>query len=326
MIPSEAFHYNLMEHLAPLVPLLEDPKVSEIMINGFETVFYERGGHLHRASQAFDSLQDLESAIAAMAQYMGRHVDAENPILEGHLPDGSRVEAVLPPAAADGPMVAIRRFRKETMSLQHLVELGALPTQLAKFLTDQVVSKQNILVSGGTGSGKTTLLNALAAVAPPDDRIVVLEDARELQINMPHVVQLEARPADNRGRGRVTIRDLFRATLRMRPDRIVVGEIRGGEALELVQAMTSGHGGCLSTIHSSHPRDALARLETLALMSDVALPLSALRPQVASAIDFIVQVCRNGDGSRTISEVARVGHHDPDRGVDLETVYERPIR
>jgi len=326
MIPSEAFHYNLLEHLSPVRELLDDPAVSEIMINGHDTVFYERRGHLHRSTLAFATPQDLESAIAAMAQYVGRHVSEENPILEGHLPDGSRIEAVLPPAAADGPMVAIRRFRQETMTLQHLVDLGALPNDLAVFLTEQVKRKQNILVSGGTGSGKTTLLNALAAVAPPDDRIIVLEDARELQINMPHVVQLEARPADQRGRGRVTIRDLFRATLRMRPDRIVVGEIRGGEALELVQAMTSGHGGCLSTIHASHPRDALARLETLALMSDVALPLSALRPQVASAIDMIVQVSRNGDGTRTINEVARVGQYEPDRGTQLEVVYERCVQ
>lgn len=321
MIPADIHHQNLMRLLHPVTHLLDDTGVSEVMINGPDEIYFERGGRLERAPTRFDSPEALRAAVTAMAQYAGVHVDAERPILEGRLPDGSRVEAVLPPAAPAGPMVAIRRFRSVQLTPQAMVASGFMSSAVAQLLCDAVRARQNILVSGGTGSGKTTLLNVLAAFIEPDERVIVIEDARELQLQKDHVVQLEARPGDLRGRGRVTIRDLFRASLRLRPDRIVVGELRAGEALELVQAMTSGHGGSLSTIHASHPRDALSRLETLCLMSDVDLPLMAIRTQIASAVDLVVQTDR-GRAGRRISQVARVtgGEHGyaitPLSGVD----------
>lgn len=320
-IPTRAHLTNLDKRLLPIRPLLLESDISEVMINGVADIFYERGGVLHRFHGTFGDADELNAAVLAIAQYVGKEVGPSTPILEGHLPDGSRVEAVLPPASPLGPSLAIRRFREETFELADLVDAGALPASLARFLSDQVRDKSNILVAGGTGSGKTTLAAALARQAPAGDRIIVMEDARELQLPMDHVVRLEARPGDDKGRGRITMRDLLRATLRMRPDRILLGEIRGAEALELVQAMTSGHGGCLSTIHASRPTDALARLETLALMSDVELPLEALRPQVASAVDLIVQTRRHGDGRRGVSEVARVEGYRGTHGYELTSLY-----
>jgi pilus assembly protein CpaF len=241
------------------------------------------------------------------------------------LPDGSRVEAVLPPASADGPSIAIRRFSKEKLTMGKLLELGALSQGALELVRSLVLAKQNIIVAGGTGSGKTSMLNALSSFIPADDRVVVIEDARELQLQQDHVVQLEARPADSRGRGQVTIRDLFKATLRMRPDRIVVGEIRSGEALELIQAMTSGHGGCLSTVHATYPSDTLNRLETMALMSSVELPLFALRSQIASAVNVVVQVARLRDGSRGVTHVTEVVGVHPERGYQLNDLYIRKM-
>jgi pilus assembly protein CpaF len=292
--------------LAPLAAHFEDATVSEILVNGPHEVYVERRGRLEPSPARFDSAGALLSALRAVAQFAGRPLDREHPILEAHLPDGSRLEAILPPVAPRGPSVAIRRFQKSTLSMSHLVELGSVSHEAAELLERLVVEKKNVLVSGGTGSGKTSLLRCLAAFVRPEERLVVIEDARELELEQPHVVGLEARPADERGRGAVSIRDLFKATLRMRPDRIVIGELRGGEALELIQAMTSGHGGCLSTIHASHPQDAMRRLETLALMSDVQLPLLALRAQIASAIDVIVQTSRLANGRRGVTHIAEV--------------------
>jgi len=229
-----------------------------------------------------------------------------NPILEGRLPDGSRIQAILPPAAPDGPYVSIRRFFKETLTIERLIKFGALTEDCGAALHALVASKLNVIVAGGTGSGKTSMLNALAAFIPEHERVVVIEDSRELQLQRHHVIQLEARPPDPKGRGGVSIRDLFKATLRMRPDRIVVGEIRGGEALDLIQAMISGHGGGLTTVHATYPRDTLTRLETMAMMSDVDLPLAALRLQVASAMNILVQVSRHQDGSRKITHLTEV--------------------
>lgn len=317
MIPANIYQRNLKSHLNPVQTLLDDPAVSEVMINGPDHIYFERNGKLHPCELTFANLDSLNGAITAIAQYNGQEVGAQQPILEGHLPDGSRIEAVLPPAAPLGPMVSIRRFRTDSMTMDTLLELGSITEPCATYLSRQIAAKKNILVSGGTGSGKTTLLNVLSGLSPDRDRVVVIEDAQELQLQCPHAVQLTALPGDAQGRGKVSIRDLFRATLRMRPDRIVIGEIRAGEALELIQAMTSGHGGCLSTIHASRPADALSRLETLALMSDVGLPLSALRPQIASAIDVIVQIRRNGDGTRGISEVAEIQGYDPACGYGM---------
>ncbi len=323
MIPRAVYEQAIGGFLEPIGNFLADSTVSEILINGPDEIYVERSGRLLKTQARFGSVEDLMSALRSIAQFVGRPLDERHPILEARLPDGSRVEAVLPPASPRGPSVAVRRFRKDTLTVERLLELGSLTPQVAELLSELVSSRQNVIVAGGTGSGKTSLLNCLSSFVPPNERLVVLEDASELQLQQPHVVQLEARPPDARGRGAVTIRDLFKATLRLRPDRIVVGELRGGEALELVQAMTSGHGGCLSTIHASHPLDALRRLETLALMSDVALPLSALRAQVASAIDVVVQTDRLHDGSRAVTHVSRVLPLSDRDGYQLEPLFER---
>ncbi len=305
-IPREVFDETLLQFLEPVRVYLEDPAVSEVMINGPNQIYIEKKGQLELVPAKFASREALTAALRNMAQFVGKHVDEMRPILEGRLPDGSRVEAVLPPAAPDGPHVSIRRFFKETLTVQRLIGFGALTEDCASALAAFVAAKLNILVAGGTGSGKTSMLNALSSYIPDGERVVVIEDSRELQLQRDHVVQLEARPGDAKGRGIVTIRDLFRATLRMRPDRIVVGEIRGGEALDLIQAMTSGHGGCLSTLHATYPRDTITRLETMAMMSDVEMPLMAMRIQLASAVNMIVQVGRLQDGSRKVTHVTEV--------------------
>jgi pilus assembly protein CpaF len=237
---------------------------------------------------------------------VGKHIDDQHPILEGRLPDGSRIEAILPPAAPDGPSVSIRRFSQETLTVERLVQFDAMTPDAALMLRALVIGKLNIVVAGGTGSGKTSMLNALSSYIPEGERVVVIEDSRELNLQRSHVVQLEARPPDPKGRGEVSIRDLFKATLRLRPDRIVVGEIRSGESLDLIQAMTSGHGGCLTTVHATYPRDTLTRLETMAMMSDVDMPLVALRLQLASGVNMLVQVSRLQDGTRKVTHITEV--------------------
>lgn len=306
MISTDVHRYHIDLLLEPIGPLLADPAVSEIMINGPHRVWVERAGRIAPTPHRFHAVEDLVAALRAIAQSVGRPIGSDHPILEGCLPDGSRIEAVLAPIAAGGPIVCIRRFTRARLDLSELDASGASWPDATERLCRAIDAKHNVLVSGGTGSGKTSLLNALSTRIPPEERIVVIEDTRELQLAQPHVVQLEVRPADARGRNGVGVRTLLRATLRLRPDRIVIGEIRGAEALDLVQAMTSGHGGCLGTVHASHPRDALARVETLALMSDVALPLAALRAQIASAIDVVVQVARLRDGRRCVTHVACV--------------------
>ena len=323
MIPKEVYEETLLGFLEPVRRFLDDAQVSEIMINGPNQIYIERHGRLELTTARFASMEALTAALRNMAQYVGKHIDADRPILEARLPDGSRVEAILPPAAPDGPCVAIRRFFRETLTVQRLVGFGSLTETAAALLEVLVVLKQNVIVAGGTGSGKTSMLNALSSFIPDGDRIVIIEDSREVQLQRSHVVQLEARPGDGKGKGAVTIRDLFRATLRMRPDRIVVGEIRGGEALDLVQAMTSGHGGCISTVHATYPSDTMTRLETMAMMSDVEMPLAALRVQLASAINLIVQTARMADGSRKITHITEVRGFDVNRGYDLVNLFER---
>jgi pilus assembly protein CpaF len=321
MIPKEVFENTLRTFLAPVVAQLDDPAVTEVLVNGPNDIFVERKGKLTRIDTKFPSIDALMSAIRLIAQYVGRPLDVEHPILEGRLPDGSRVEALIQPVAPDGPSVAIRRFSKDKLTLKKLLEFGALTDDAAAALNVFVECKQNIVVAGGTGSGKTSMLNALSAFIPEGERIVVIEDARELQLQREHVVQLEARPADSKGKGAVSIRDLFKATLRMRPDRIVLGEIRGGEALDLIQAMTSGHGGCLTTVHATYPIDTLNRLETMALMSGVELPLVALRSQLASAVDIIVQTSRLRDGSRKVTHITEVTGSDPKLGYRIKDIF-----
>lgn len=310
--------------LLPLRPELEDESVSEILINGPFEVFVERGGRLQRSPCTFSSESELLRALRAVAQVLERPFDSAHPILEGRLPDGSRLQAVMAPLSEVGPCVAIRRHRKEQLSLSQLLSWGALNEDAARLLKSAVLQKRNVLVSGGTGSGKTSILRCLVGLAPAGDRIVTIEDAKELHVVHEHVVALEAVPGDSKGQGRVSIRDLFVATLRLRPDRVVIGEIRGGEALDLIQAMTSGHGGCLSTIHASSPVDALRRMETLALFSGVDLPLIALRAQVASAVDLILQVERGEGGKRYVRTISEVLPLDVNGNYVTSTLLDRP--
>jgi pilus assembly protein CpaF len=306
MISREIFAETVFQFLEPIRPFLEDPAVSDIMINGPSQIFVERKGLLFLTEAKFESGEALMAALRNVAQFVGKHIDENRPILEGRLPDGSRIEAVLPPAAPDGPAISIRRFFKETLTAQRLVDFGAMTQDAAFALRSFVQAKMNIIIAGGTGSGKTSMLNALSSFIPEGERVVVIEDSREVQLQRTHVVQLEARPPDPKGRGEVTIRDLFKATLRLRPDRIILGEIRSGEALDLVQAMTSGHGGCLATVHATYPRDTLTRLETMCMMSDVKMPLVAMRLQLASGVNLLVQVSRLQDGSRKITHITEV--------------------
>ncbi len=322
MIPDAVFEQTLLGFLAPVAHFLKDDTGSEIMINGTDDIYVERRGRLERTEARFASEHALASAVRNIAQYVGKSVDPERPILDARLPDGSRVCAILPPAARAGICVSIRRFPKERLTVAELVKVGALTESARRFLELCVLVKRNIMVAGGTGSGKTSMLNALSSFMPAHERIVVIEDSSEVRLQQPHAVYLEARPPDPRGRGAVPIRELLRATLRMRPDRIVVGECRGGEALDLIQAMTSGHGGSLSTVHATYPHDTLNRLETLCLMSDVELPLAALRAQVASAVNIVVQTARMNDGTRKVTHVAECTGLDEGGRYALHMLFE----
>jgi pilus assembly protein CpaF len=314
MIPQEVFAETLLQFFAPVRVYLEDPTVSDILINGPSQVFIERGGRLELTESRFAHGDDLMAALRNVAQFVGKAVDETRPILEARLPDGARIEAVFPPAAPDGPHVAIRKFPPNQLTVDRLIQAGSLTPLAAATLKSLVAAKMNIIIGGGTGTGKTSMLGALSSFIPSGERVVVIEDSKEVQLQRLHVIHFEARPPDAKGRGQITIRDLFRATLRMRPDRIVIGEIRGGEALDIVQAMTSGHGGCLSTLHATHPHDTLSRLETMSLMSNIDLPLAAIRMQIASAVNVLVQVARLNDGARCITHVSEVVGYDPASG------------
>jgi pilus assembly protein CpaF len=295
--------------LGPLEPLLRDPQVDEIMVNGTGHVWVERGGRVERSGVAFASEAELRHAIERILAPLGRRVDEAEPLCDARLPDGSRVNVVIPPLALDGPALTIRRFPRHSLGADDLVALGTWPAALRDLLAAAVRARLTILVSGGTGSGKTTTLNVLSSFVGEGERIVTIEDAAELRLQQPHVVRLEARPPSVEGRGEVTIRRLVRNALRMRPDRIVVGEVRGGEALDMLAAMSTGHAGSLSTVHAGSPEEALRRLETLALMAGLGLPHAAIREQVADAIDLVVHQARLHDGRRRIiavSEVVRV--------------------
>ncbi|MBS0197713.1 MAG: CpaF family protein [Planctomycetes bacterium] len=293
--------------LSPVQHLMDDPTISEIMVNGPDDVYIERDGHLHRTAVRFEDEHAVLAAARHIAQFVGRRIGQDTPILDGRLPDGERICVVLGPIASFGATINIRKFGKTPMTAENLLQKGSITAEALSYLRAAVASHANIIVSGGTGTGKTTIVNILGGAFDDAERVIVIEDTRELQINKPHVVRLEARPADRHGRGEVSIRDLFVASLRMRPDRIVVGEVRRGEALDMVQAMTSGHRGSISTLHANSPFDACQRLETMALMAGVGLPLSALRRQVASAIDLVVQVGRFPGGARRITHISRVG-------------------
>jgi pilus assembly protein CpaF len=292
--------------LGPLEILLADPAVEEVMVNGPDRVFVERGGRIEQTPIAFADEEELRNAIERILAPLGRRVDELSPMVDARLADGSRVNVVIPPLAIDGPAISIRRFGAERPGPDRLVELGTLDPGQRQRLEEAVRARRSILVSGGTGSGKTTLLNALSSFLAPEERVVTIEDAAELRLQQPHVVRLESRPAGVEGRGEVTIRDLLRNALRMRPDRIVIGEVRGPEALDLLTALNTGHDGALSTVHANSPRDAIARLETLALMAGVGLPHEAIAEQVRRGIDLLVHLQRMPDGSRKVTEIAAV--------------------
>jgi pilus assembly protein CpaF len=292
--------------LGPLEDLLADPTVEEVMVNGPRHVYVERGGRIEAVEAVFADEEELRNAIERILAPLGRRVDELSPMVDARLADGSRVNAVIPPLAIDGPALSIRRFGAARPGPRELLESGTLTEPQLRQLEQAVGDRRSVLVSGGTGSGKTTLLNALSGFVAPGERLVTIEDAAELQLQRRHVVRLESRPAGVEGRGEVTIRDLLRNALRMRPDRIVIGEVRGAEALDLLTALNTGHRGALSTVHANSPADALARLETLALMAGLGLPHEAIAAQVRRGIDVVVHLERGADGSRRVSEIAEV--------------------
>ncbi|MDQ3155155.1 MAG: CpaF family protein [Actinomycetota bacterium] len=292
--------------LGPLQRLLNDESVTEIMVNGHEWIYVERGGHIVDSGLKFGSEQHLRQVIERIVSKVGRRIDESSPLVDARLPDGSRVNAVIPPLAVRGSSLTIRKFSAIPLKVSDLVSFGTMSPQIAELLYSCVSARLNILISGGTGTGKTTLLNVLSSFIPADERIVTIEDAVELKLQQDHVVSLESRPANIEGKGEITIRELVKNSLRMRPDRIVVGEVRGGESLDMLQAMNTGHDGSISTLHANTPRDAVARLETLVLMAGMDLPLRAIRDQIASAVNLIVQISRLRDGTRRITHVTEV--------------------
>ncbi len=304
----------------PLDPLLADPDITEIMCNAYDDIYVERRGKITRTEAQFIDEPQFRQVIDKIVAGVGRRIDEGSPMVDARLPDGSRVNAVLPPVAVHSPILTIRRFPETPYEVKDLINFGTLTVDVAVMLEACVRGKLNVLVSGGTGTGKTTTLNVLSAFVPPDERIVTIEDAAELRLHQPHIVSLEARPANTEGAGEVTIRSLVRNALRMRPDRIIVGEVRGAEALDMLQAMNTGHEGSLTTVHCNSPRDALSRLETMVLMAGYDLPVRAIRQQIASALDLIVHLDRFGDGTRRIVHVAEVQGMEGDV-ITLQDIY-----
>ncbi len=292
--------------LGPLEPLMQDPTVSDILVNGCKEVFVERRGKLERTRVIFRDNSHLLQVIERIVSGVGRRVDESSPMVDARLPDGSRVNAIIPPLALDGPVLSIRRFAADPYRMADLVEFGTLTAGLTEIIRAAVQARLNILVSGGTGAGKTTMLNVLSNAIPNTERIVTIEDSAELQLQQEHVVRLETRPPNIEGQGAVTQRDLVRNALRMRPDRIVVGEVRGGEVLDMLQAMNTGHDGSLSTVHANSTRDALSRIETMVLMAGVSLPVRAMRDYIASALDLMVHLARLSDGTRKVTRVTEI--------------------
>ncbi len=296
----------------PIQSLLDDPDVSEVMVNGPKRVYVEKKGKLIKTGVTFEDNDAVMRVIDRIILPLGRRVDSDSPTVDARLPDGSRVNAVIPPVSVDGATITIRKFRKDKLSMHQLVEFGSISESMSEFLRACVISRLNIIVSGGTGSGKTTLLNVLSSLIPETERIVTIEDAAELQLQQDHVVRLESKAANVEGKGQVTIRDLVKNALRMRPDRIIVGECRGGETLDMLQAMNTGHDGSLTTLHANTPRDALSRTETMVMMSGMDLPIKVIRQQVSAAIDLIVQQTRLKDGSRKVTAITEVAGMEGD--------------
>jgi pilus assembly protein CpaF len=306
--------------LGPLEAFLGDDEINEIMVNNASQIYIERKGRLNLASKTFSSNEAVRHVIERIVAPLGRRIDESSPLVDARLKDGSRVNAIIPPLALKGPALTIRKFKRERLRVKDLLAFGTITTQMIEFLEVCVKVRKNIVISGGTGSGKTTFLNVLSAFIPEDERIITVEDAAELQLPQEHWIQLETRPANIEGKGQITIRDLVRNCLRMRPDRIVVGECRGGEALDMLQAMNTGHDGSLTTLHANSPRDALARLETMVLMSGMELPIKAIREQVSSAVNIIVQQNRFADGSRKVTAITEVSGMEGDT-ITLQDIF-----
>jgi pilus assembly protein CpaF len=307
--------------LGPLEVLLKDPEISEIMINGYDSIYVERHGRLQRYPGKFESNEHLMQIIDRIVSSIGRRVDESSPMVDARLKDGSRVNVIIPPLALQGPIMTIRRFSKDPYTIENLIEFGTMTPEMATFIRACVRGRMNVVISGGTGSGKTTTLNVLSGWIPADERIITIEDSAELQLHQDHVVTLESRPANIEGRGRIGIRELVINCLRMRPDRIVVGECRGGEALDMLQAMNTGHDGSLTTVHANSPADALSRLETMVLMAGTDLPSRAIRDQIAAAINIIVQQARLRDGTRRVIAISEVVGFDGDK-VALADIFQ----
>lgn len=299
-IMDEIFGYG------PITPLLEDPTVTEVMVNGWDKVFIERAGKIEKTENTFRDNMHVMHIIEKIIAPLGRRIDESSPMVDARLPDGSRVNVIIPPLSLKGPIITIRKFSIDPYTLENLISFGTLNIDMAKLLSACVKGKLNILVSGGTGSGKTTLLNVLSSFIPHNERIITIEDAAELQLQQQHVVTLESRPPNIEGKGRITIRDLVVNSLRMRPDRIIVGEVRNAEALDMLQAMNTGHDGSITTVHANNPRDSTARLETMVMMAGLDLPSKAIREQISSAISLIIQISRYPDGTRKISNISEI--------------------
>ncbi len=304
----------------PLERLLADDSITEVMVNGPSAIWIERNGRLYETSHRFTDESHLRRIINKIASQVGRRIDESSPMVDARLPDGSRVNAIIPPLSLSGPLLTIRKFQQKRFDLGELVRIGTLSDEAVDFLRRCIEGELNVLISGGTGTGKTTLLNALSAAVPNVDRIVTIEDAAELQLAQQHVLRLESRPKNIEGEGEITIRDLVRNSLRMRPDRIIVGEVRGAEALDMLQAMNTGHEGSLCTVHANSPRDALSRIETMVLMAGFELPLRAIRAQISSALDLIVHLDRMEDGSRKVTAIVEVQRMESDV-ITLQDVY-----
>jgi pilus assembly protein CpaF len=298
--------------LGPLEPLLADPSVSDILVNGAHQVYIERAGKLESTGVRFNDDSHLLNIIDRIVSKVGRRIDESMPMVDARLQDGSRVNAIIPPLAIDGPVLSIRRFGRDTLTMEDLIRLGSISPAVADVLKAVVLARLNVMISGGTGSGKTTLLNVLSSYIPERERIITIEDSAELQLRQPHVVRLETRQINVEGRGQITQRDLVRNSLRMRPDRIVVGEVRGAEALDMLQAMNTGHDGSLTTVHANSSRDALSRIETMVAMSGVQFPIAALRSQISSAIDVIIHMERHEDGRRRVTSVQEINGMESD--------------
>jgi pilus assembly protein CpaF len=313
-VREQLFHDIINELLGfgPLQTLLDDPDISEVMVNNAKNVYVERDGKIIRTNITFDNDDQVLRVIDRIILPLGRRIDSDSPTVDARLPDGSRVNAVIPPCAIDGPSLTIRKFQKGKLSVDQLIDFGSITRGMADFIRACVVSRFNIIISGGTGSGKTTLLNVLSSFIPEEERIVTIEDAAELRLQQEHVVRLETKAPNIEGKNAVSVRDLVRNSLRMRPDRIIVGEVRGGEALDMLQAMNTGHDGSLTTVHANSPRDAITRLETLVLMAGMDLPLKVVRQQIASAVDLIVQQTRLKDGSRKVTAISEVAGMEGD--------------